>query len=186
LNGPVQPFEGLAREISAVHPRTLWASVRREGDWSSFDYYYQLGFATRQFVADTAGAQIKDLKTLIAHLSSHPDYVDARDFLRQIADYADAAVEQLTRQVQVSGQTLYRTPLHGAVAYWDSSEKVYGTGNPFRLIVAENTRQLSRTEALAELHLRLEEEINRGWRELVEGLAKILESPTAPPDSAAA
>jgi len=153
--------------------------VRREGAWENFDYYYQLGYATRQIVANTAGERVKNLKAVIDNLAGNPDYANAREFLRQIAEHVDAAVENLTRQAQVFGETIYRDPLHSASTYWDKCERVYGTGGPYRSVVAEETRTWFSDAAVRDLYRRLTAEVNRAWEELVRGLQEILEAPSA-------
>jgi hypothetical protein len=173
-----RPDQLLEDEIRSVHARTLWASVRREGAWDNFDYYYQLGYATRQIVANTAGERVKNLKAVIDNLAGNPDYANAREFLRQIAEHVDAAVENLTRQAQVFGETIYRDPLHSASSYWDKCERVYGTGRPYRSVVAEETRTWFSDAAVRDLYRRLTAEMNRAWEELVRGLQEILEAPS--------
>ena len=179
LASSIRPDKFLVKEIGAIHPRTLWASVRREGDWDHFDYYYQLGYATRQMVTSTAGERVNDLKAIIANLSAIPDYADTREFLRQILEHVDAAVDRLSRQVQLIGQTMYRDPLRSASDYWRDCEGVYGTGRPYRSVVAGDTREWFDENGIVDLHRRLNEEINRGWEGLIKELDKILEAPTA-------
>jgi transcriptional regulator with XRE-family HTH domain len=177
LNEQVQPNEGLVEDIESSHPRTLWASIRREGNWSNFDYYYHLGFATRQTVASTAGDRIRNLKAVIANLAANPDYIEASEFLRQIAEHVDTAVEALKRQAQLAGQTIYRDALRGATTYWADCESVYGSGRSFRRVVGQETSDLFGDAVLTALRQRLNEEINRGWAELIEGLDGFLEAP---------
>jgi hypothetical protein len=178
LDGARKPNELLVEEIRTTHPRTLWASARRQGAWDNFDYYYQLGYATRQIVAATAGERVKNLKAVIDNLARNPDYAVASEFLRQIAEHVDAAVDSLTRQAQVFGQTIYRDPLSRDSAYWTRCENVYGTGRPYREVVANETEKLFTDPGISDLYRRLNDEVNRGWEELVLGLNEILEDPS--------
>jgi hypothetical protein len=180
LDGILRPDELLVDAIQSAHPRTLWASVRRDGVWYNFDYYYQLGFATRQIFASTAGEKLKNLKAVIDNLSANEDYADAGEFLRQISDHVDGAVDRLSRQVQVAGQTLYRDPLRSASSYWKECEAAYGTRRPYRAVVAEETRDWFSEATITELHQRLSDEINRSWDELIQELDQILTLPSVP------
>lgn len=177
LDDGKRPDELLVKEIGRIHPRTLWASVRREGGWDYFDYYYQLGYATRQIVASTAGERVKNLKAVIDNLAADPEYAIASEFLRQIEAHVDAAVDSLTRRAQVFGQTIYRDPLRSNSAYWSKCENVYGTGGPYRSVVASETQKWFGDATIGDLYRRLNEEVNRGWEELVRGLDEILEAP---------
>lgn len=177
LDGVRKPDELLIEEIHGIHPRTLWASVRRDGSWSFFDYYYQLGYATRQIVAATAGERIKNLKAVIDNLAADPEYAVAGEFLRQIGEHVDTAVENLTRQAQLVGQTIYRDPLRSASNYWATCENVYGTGRPYRSFVATETNKLFNDSELEDYFRRLSDEVKRGWEELIGGLDEILETP---------
>jgi transcriptional regulator with XRE-family HTH domain len=172
-----RPDQLLENEIRFIHARTLWASVRREGAWDNFDYYYQLGYATRQIVASTAGERVKNLRAVIDNLAGNPEYASAAEFLRQIAEHVDGAVDSLTRQAQVFGEAIYRDPLQAATEYWDKCERVYGTGSPYRAVVAAETSKWFNHEAASALYKRLVDEVNRGWEELVCGLERILEAP---------
>lgn len=175
-----RPDQMLEDEIRFIHARTLWASVRRDGAWENFDYYYQLGSATRKIVAATAGERVKNLKAVIDNLVGDSEYASASEFLRQIAEHVEAAVEHLTRQAQVVGETIYRDPLEGAGDYWESCERIYGTGRPYRDEVASKTRRWFNETSALDLSRRLNDEVNRGWEELVDGLEKILEAPSVP------
>jgi len=178
LTQTIRPDNGLTSDIEDAHPRTLWASIRREGNWSNFDYYYHLGYATRQLVANTAGVRVRDLKANITVLAARPDYSEAQAFLRQLAEHVDNAVEQFTRQAQLVGQTIYRDALRNA-AYWAQCESVYGSGRSFRRVVSNQTRDKFNEELIVELHRRLNEEIRRGWATLIQGLDAFLEAPAA-------
>ena len=125
-----------------------------------------------------AGERVKNRKAVIDNLAANPEYAIAGEFLRQIAAHVDAAVDSLTRQAQVFGQTIYRDPLRSATTYWVECEKVYGTGSSYRAVVASKTRKWFSDAAIGDLYRRLNDEINRGWEELMRGLDEILEAPS--------
>jgi hypothetical protein len=163
LDGVKKPEELLVEEIRGIHVRTLWASVRGEGSWDYFDYYYQLGYATRQIVAATAGERVKNLKAVIDNLAADLEYAIAVEFLRQITEHVDNAVDNLTRQAQLVGQTIYRDPLRSASTYWSKCENIYGTRSPYRTFVAGENHNLFSDVALEDYYRRLSDELHRGW-----------------------
>jgi hypothetical protein len=67
--------------------------------------------------------------------------------------------------------------LRGASVYWDKCEKIYGTGSPYRTVVADETLKLFSDEELEDYYRRLGDEVNRGWEEFIRGLDEILEAP---------
>ena len=160
--------QSLINAIAQSHPRTLWATVRRRGEWYNLDYYYHLGFGARAVAVKHITQRINEFKAIVQNLIDDPGLDSAHDFLRQVTLHLDSAAEALFKRVQVAGKSAFQDELKGDSGYWGDCDRVWGPG--YRSTVTSLSDQWFRADARQVPHSLLRRIIMQGWEEILRDL----------------
>jgi hypothetical protein len=91
----------LLQVIASVHPATVHAAVRREGEWESLSYSHQLGHGARRLAVASLRPSVEGFDDLCRTLSvRHPV---AAELLSQAERLMTQTYEALLRKVQLAG-----------------------------------------------------------------------------------
>lgn len=126
----------LIKEMKRSHASTINASVRREGEWDSLSFSYQLGFGARQLAVASLGDYVTGLREVCQTAAvTHPE---AAELLGQVTRLATRAYDDLLKKLQLAGRTLYRDQLKQAKELWQSLSNEWGRGSGYKERVSKH------------------------------------------------
>jgi transcriptional regulator with XRE-family HTH domain len=139
----------LLSNLDRAHPRTIWASVRRRGDYWNFDFY--------QHLADGAAAELKrqhsavfaKLRDAVVNKIDRIEYFTVQKFLQQLLADVPQWESDFIRAIRHYTISTYRERL-SVERIWEESEAAYGLGMPYRnRVVSEFTQWFERNNYIA-------------------------------------
>ena len=136
-----QVHRSLLHEINSVHPSTVHAAVRRQGDWLHLQYGYQLGHGARTLAATALGRKVSDFIAIAENLRTNPDFSGAESLIAQCEQVLNSAYDQLLRKMQLSGESLFDDEMKRDREYWLSCENEWGQGSGYRDRVKSRSEQ---------------------------------------------
>lgn len=122
----------LLSAISTVHPRSLWASIRRRGSWNNLDYYYQIGYEARLIAARHMKSRVDELGVLVQNLLDDSDMSPAHGLVAELFERASEHSDALLKKAQLTGQTVYEEDLREDSDFWDNCDDQWGLGSGYR------------------------------------------------------
>jgi transcriptional regulator with XRE-family HTH domain len=158
----------LAHALRSEHPRSVWATIRRQGSWPVLDFYFYLGVGTAIDANKRADPVISGLGEVANNMLGDATLAPAHGFLKQLREnvktWHDNFIEELTR----IGESTFKPGLKNAASLWQVCAERYGQGRPgYRDDVAESVKHWFEQPEQAQLHSLLEEHVVRAWERLV-------------------
>lgn len=139
VNRQVQ--RSLLQEIGSVHPSTVHAAVRRQGDWLHLQYGYQLGHGARTLAATALGKKVTDFVAIAENLRTNPDFSGAESLIAQCEQVLNTAYDQILRKMQLSGESLFDDEMKRDREYWLNCSNEWGQGSGYRDRVTTRSEQ---------------------------------------------
>lgn len=133
--------ESLISAIGTTHPRSIWASVRRNGAWSNLDYYYQLGRGTRAIAARHIKDKTNALRVIIGNLIEDDELEPTHELLKQILREADDLTDKALQRIQVAGRAEFETELRDDSEFWNRCDDEWGSGSGYRDRIASHSNR---------------------------------------------
>jgi len=131
-NVNIQVHRSLLNEINSVHPSTVHAAVRRQGDWLHLQYGYQLGHGARTLAAKSLARKVNDFVAIAENLRTDPNFSGAESLIAQCEQVLNSAYNQLLRKMQLSGESLFDEEMKRDSWYWSDCEREWGQGSGYR------------------------------------------------------
>jgi transcriptional regulator with XRE-family HTH domain len=155
----------LAQALRSEHPRSVWATIRRQGSWPVLDFYYFLGVGTA-IDANKRSAPVADgLAELVNNMLGDSSLLPAHGFLKQLKDnvktWHNRFIEELTR----IGESTFKPGLKNATELWQICAERYGKGSGYRDAVAENVKRWFEQPGQSQLHGLLEDHVVKTWEQ---------------------
>jgi transcriptional regulator with XRE-family HTH domain/TorA maturation chaperone TorD len=116
----------LLAEIRRAHASTVNASVRREGEWRSLSYTYQLGHGARKLAVAALQGSVTGFTALCQTLSD--SMPEASELLTQAQQLMNTAYDELLRKIQLASVTLYGSQLKQDPQFWLDNAAEWGKG----------------------------------------------------------
>ena len=145
----------LLNAIHILHPRTIWATTRRAGEFWNFNIYQYLGDGATADAKRRCGPPIQGLREIIKTKLANPDFKSAHSFLEQLCDNVDAWESDFVKAVRHHAVVIYWKQLSSSETLWDECEDLYGRGIGYRKAVA------SKLESWFDDRGKLQEELDR-------------------------
>ena len=128
-----RPEDSLLEAIKTIrYASSLWASIRRGGEWYNLDYAHQLGYGTRAMAVRAVRPKVREFKAVAGTLLKTPGLEEAADLINQALRIVEAGVDSLFRDCQLLGRTIYAECMVGDSALWDDCAKRWGRGSGYR------------------------------------------------------
>lgn len=124
--------DDLLNAIGRAHASTIRASIRRRGDWHNLDYGHHLSYGARAVMSRKIDAPLSAFRALVDNLRDTEDFDLAADFIDQIRDMVESSVQQVLKDVQIAGPTVFEERLEAADDLWWSCIEEWGAGRGFR------------------------------------------------------
>jgi hypothetical protein len=161
-----KPIHGrLLNAVRSLHPRTVWAATRRDGEFWNFDVYQHLGDGAAAEAKRRSAVAINGLREIIKNKLADARYEPAHGFLGQLLDDVSAWESDFVKATRHHTLAVYKPRLSVARSLWTNTESKYGQGLNYREEVAtELERWFDDHEGLQD---ELEQFIRRAWRTTV-------------------
>ena len=162
--------------IQITHARSVWASMRRDGDWSNLDIYLMLGIGARE----SASNCVKDFKTRISPLFQEilkdQELEPAHKFVEQLSENLEFDwFQKFVISSQQIGSQIFRPVLQNNSIWFDCSE-IYGKGQEFRKEVHTKFEKWFKDDSQKYLYDLLKVRIVESWQtEVLEQLNNLTE-----------
>lgn len=164
-----------------VHPRTLWASVRRSGTWGNLDVYYHLGGGGAASTKKRTERLFIELIGLVRNKMGDADLEPAHTFLRTLLTNIGIWRATFYETVQHSGELTFRPALEDDDELWSACEDKYGKGLAYRREVAQLVEDWFEGEEHEHLHAAFEDRVQKAWQqEVLEPLMRTCSQPAEP------
>lgn len=178
IPGTVQ--EGLLSEILAAPAASVAAAARREGEWRSFSYSYQLGFGARKLSVTAVGKRVDGFAEYCRLLRATRDLVPATELVTQTERVLLAGFDQMQSKAQLMAQTTYREALKAAVDLWQQCVDEWGQSRGYRQAVAAFSRVWFTDEKRVAMEGELRGILEREWARTLDSVAELLGPEPAP------
>jgi len=153
----------LVAQISATHPRTVWAMVRRSGDWHNLNAQFFLGASgaadAKQRTKEAAGHLHGVAKTLHAK----PEFEPAKRLIDELENATEEARSQLVTEVKNLAEGNYGPAIKADHALWAACRAHWGHGKGFRDKVAGEVEKWFKDPQRAALHTTYDKGYQKAW-----------------------
>lgn len=168
--------DSLLSAINTAHPSSLWASVRRQGEWYNLDYSHHLGYGARVVAADAIRSKLDKFKAVAENLLQDPELNDAYSLVRQARHILESGTENLLQKSQHLGTTIHTRYMKTDGRLWDRCDDEWGRGSGYRNRVLEHHENWFSEKGadVPQLSNGLFEYVKKEWQEVLNRLAKIL------------
>ncbi len=172
IPGSVQ--EGLLSEIVAAPAASVAAAARRDGEWRSFSYSYQLGFGARKLSVTAVGKRVDGFTEYCRLLRATPDLTSARELVTQSERVLMAGFDQMQNKAQLMAQTTYREALKAAAELWQQCVYEWGRSRGYRQAVAVFSGVWFTDEKRVAMEGELRAMLEREWARTLDSVAALL------------
>ncbi|MBF2759018.1 MAG: helix-turn-helix transcriptional regulator [Ectothiorhodospiraceae bacterium AqS1] len=147
-----------------VHPSTLWASTRRDGDYMGLSVVHLIGVGAARDANRRSESWFNGFDAFIKSLKADKGLELANRSIKQIAASAAASRKAFLEEVQRGAVDVYEEPLSQA-SVWSDCASEWGRGSGFRERVANHLDDWFSEKT--DLKDRLERKINKSWDKVV-------------------
>ena len=143
---------------------TLWASTRRNGEYSGLNILHLVGVGAARDAHSRSESWFNSLDAFLKSLKADEGLTPAARSIDQIATSAAGSKRAFLEAAQLGGVEAYREPLSQSPV-WASCTSEWGRGPGFKSRVAEHLENWFAHQA--DLKAALEEMVNRLWEQTV-------------------
>lgn len=164
--------DSLLSTTRSAHWKTIYATISRRGGWPNLDYAHQLSHGARRIATHVVENKIEGFKTIATSVLSDDDLVDAHDLARQAVRTLEAGFDEIIRNAQLVGESIYADDLREDLEFWRACSAIAGRGYKDR--VNEKNQHWFEDERHGEAEARVMELVAQKWSEAVTGVRALL------------
>lgn len=158
-------YAGAINTVKGVrYASTLWASTRRNGEYSGLDILHLIGVGAARDAHLRSDSWFKGLDRYLNSLRADPDLELAKRSIDQIAAIASTSKRSFLEAVQRGGVEVYSEQLSQAPV-WGACTREWGKGPGYKLRVADHLEKWF--TAATDPKDKLEDMINALWERMV-------------------
>lgn len=174
----LQPVhDQLVSALQTLHPRTVWATTRRQGSWYNLDVFYYLGTGAASEAKRRSDPAIFGLEALIKNMLGDSELQAAHGFLEEVRINAREWSERFIQTARRAGEETFRPALESASGLWSDCENRWGLGLGYRDDVADLIRDWFLTPERNSLHRLLERRVIAAWEtEIIQPLRSLYDN----------
>lgn len=169
-----QAQQELIKAIQLAHWRSVWASIRRRGEWYNLDYYYQIGFGARTIAAKYVLNKAKEFEVIIQNLLDDDELSPAHDMLDQVKRVLRSSADDALKKMEIVGKTAFENDLRSDTQFWTELGNESGIG--YRDSIAATSRQWFKISERASKHAFVRDKIIESWKEILAKLDELIGS----------
>ena len=168
------PLEAsLLNTIGDVYASSVWASVRRQGEWSNLDYPHELGSGTRVKASRIVQPKQRDFRATIKNILDDPEMEEAHGLAQQAQRLFDTGIETLLLSSRQMGVTIHTHDMQPDSKFWADCEDRWGQGPGYRNDVLDIHKKWFETNR-ARVDAKVHDVVAREWEQLLKRLSDIL------------
>lgn len=160
-------YRFLLDEMRRTHPRTVWATTRRQGAWYNLDIYAHLGDGAAREATRRSQEFFNGLEARVAIMLDNEELEAAHLFLGEVLVNVKHKREAFIEDVHNAGLETFRPGLQDDVSLWSRCEDRWGRGSGYRDVVIEELSVWFNDSNRERLHRALEIRVGDAWRRQV-------------------
>lgn len=164
--------DSLLSTTRAAHWKTVYATISRRGGWPNLDYAHQLSHGARRIATQIVETKIDAFKTLATSIVSDDELIEAHDLARQAVRSLEAGFDDMIRNAQLVGESIYADDLREDLEFWRTCSAIAGRGYKDR--VNEQNQHWFEEERHGQAEARVMELVAQKWGEAVTGVRALL------------
>lgn len=164
--------ESLVAATGSAHPRTIYATVVRNGEWPNLDYAHQLSHGARRVATQLMETKLSGFKTIAKNVLDDDQFADARDLVQQVMRMIDEGFDVIVRTAQLVGESVQTDELAKDVAFWQQCGAESGRG--YRNRINGHNRHWFEQQHNGEAEKRVIEAVSQRWNGAVGEVRSLL------------
>ncbi len=158
--------EYLLSEMYERHPRKIWATTRRKGNWNNLNVYFWLGNGSRTVAWNRSREAFWGLKQLIKTHMGDPNLKPVHNFLEELLANWEVWYEEFLKSAQQEGEQIFKPGLKDTFD-WERCAVTYGLEVEFTKLVITRLRFWFEGPEQNNLHHLLNTRMEKLWHEKV-------------------
>jgi hypothetical protein len=167
--------DSLSKATRNAHPKTIYASVIRDGEWPNLDYAHQLSHGARRVATAMAEPRLRAFQEIATNLLNNDDFEDAHDLVRQTVRVLAGGFDTLIRKTQLVGQSVYSDEMRPDADFWRACYREWGRGRGYRERVAQRNEGWFDDTPHSDSDTRVIETVQAEWEASVAAVAELLD-----------
>jgi transcriptional regulator with XRE-family HTH domain len=163
--------------LSATHvayPRTIHASVVRDGNWPRLSYGHHLSHGARRMAAQVTEPKLNDLRAISTNVLQQEALADGHDLVQQVVRALEDGFDGLMRKVQLVGQSIYADELGEDDEFWRECEREWGRGLGYRDRVNRRNDGWFRSSTGRDADARVKAVIIQEWAKAIAAVEQLM------------
>jgi hypothetical protein len=129
-------YSRLLNNLNSTHPRVIWASVRRNGEYWNFNFFQHLADGAAAELKRRRVADFESLRDLIRRKLGTVEYQDVQHILHQLLEDISAWENDFIKAVRHHTISSFKSRLSNH-NIWEETAEMYGKRKPYRDWVVE-------------------------------------------------
>ncbi|MDO8875197.1 MAG: helix-turn-helix transcriptional regulator [Pseudolabrys sp.] len=171
-SSPRRVHESLLSTTRAAHWKTISATISRRGGWPNLDYAHQLSHGARRIATQIAKSKMEAFKTLAFSVIKDEELAEAHNLVRQAVRALESGFDEMIRNVQLVGESIYADDLREDLEFWRACSAVAGRGYKER--INERNQHWFEEQRQGEAETRVMELVAQKWSEAVAAAQALL------------
>ncbi len=166
--------DSLMTTIKSAHPRTVYASIVRDGDWWNLNYAHQLSHGARRIATTIVEPKLKDFKAIATNLLQDEEFADAHGLVQQTVRAVEGGFDGVVRKAQLVGESVYADELRTDSTFWTECGNEWGRGKGYRERINEHNEDWFEQKRSGEADDRVLAAVNESWDEAIASVRQLL------------
>jgi hypothetical protein len=166
--------DSLLSATRVAYPRTIHASVVRDGNWPKLSYGHHLSHGARRMAAQVAEPKLNDFRAIATNVLQQEALADGHDLVQQALRALEDGFDALTRKVQLVGQSIYADELSEDDEFWRECEREWGRGNGYRDRVNGRNEGWFKSSDGKDADVRVKVVIHKEWATAVAAVKQLM------------
>ena len=120
--------DSLLSAVGSAHPRTVYASVVRNGEWQNLNYAHQLSHGARRIATQIVEPKLNGFRAIADNLLDDAEYAEAHDLVQQTVRILEGGFDSMVRKVQLVGQSIHADEMRLDADFWKELGQEWGRG----------------------------------------------------------
>jgi transcriptional regulator with XRE-family HTH domain len=166
--------DSLLSAVGTAHPRTIHASVVRDGEWQNLNYAHQLSHGARRIATQVAEPKLIGFREIATNLLDDEQYASAHDLIRQAVRVMESGFDGMVRKAQLVGQSIHADEMRADAQFWQELAQEWGRGSGYRDRINGHNREWFQEGRHGEADARVADLVREEWGQTVGSIRELL------------
>jgi transcriptional regulator with XRE-family HTH domain len=166
--------DSLLSAVGIAHPRTIHASVVRDGEWQNLNYAHELSHGARRIATQVTEPKLIGFREIATNLLDDEQYVNAHDLIRQTVRTIESGFDGMVRKAQLVGQSIHADEMRADAPFWQHLAQEWGRGAGYRDRINGHNRQWFEDGRHSQADARVAELVREEWGQTVGSMRELL------------